>query len=81
MMFFLNWDPCKREQLVQGMEIKEKESQKGKVCARNVQFRPLDKLEISEIWSRWVWGPAMKVLNGVRGKSPEIFDCFTLIRL
>ena len=63
------------------MELKEKESQKGKLCVRSVQFGPLDKLEISEIWSRGVWGPAVKVLNGVRGKSPEIFDYFTLIRL
>ena len=81
MIVFKIWDPCKREQPVQGMEIKEKESQKGKVWVRNVQFGPLDKLGISEIWSRGVWGPAVKVLSGVRGKSPDIFDCFTLIRL
>ena len=68
-------------QLVQGMEIKERESQKGKMCVRNVRFGPLDKLRISEIWSRGVRVPAVKVFNGVWGKSPEIFDCFTLIRL
>ena len=30
------------EQPLQDMELKEKESQKGKVCARNVRFGPLD---------------------------------------
>ena len=30
------------EQPLQGMELKEKEEQKGKVCARNVRFGPLD---------------------------------------
>ena len=52
---FLNWDPYKREQPLQGMELKEKES----------------------LWSRRVWGPAVKAPNGVRGKSPEntwLFD-------
>ena len=39
---FLDWDPHKSEQLLQGMELKEKESQKGKVCGRNVRFGPLD---------------------------------------
>ena len=39
---FLNWDPYKSEQLLQGMELKEKESQKGKVCGRNFRFGPLD---------------------------------------
>ena len=38
-----NWDLCKGEQRLQGMKIKEKESQKAKVFARNVRFAPLDR--------------------------------------
>ena len=52
---FLNWDPWKGQQPLQGMKLKEKES----------------------LWSREVWEPAVKALNGVRSKSPEniwLFD-------
>ena len=45
------------------MELKEKESQKGQVCARNIR----------------VWRPALKGPNGVRGKAPEniwLFDTY-----
>ena len=63
------------------MELKERESQKGKVCVRNLRFGLLDKLEISELWSRGVWGPAVKAPNVFQGKYPEIFGYLTLIRL
>ena len=33
---FFYWDPCKSEKTLQGMNINEKESQKAKVCARNI---------------------------------------------
>ena len=36
--FFYNWDPFKGEPPLKGMELKEKESQKSKVCARNIRF-------------------------------------------
>ena len=42
------------EQPLQDMELQEKESQKGRVYARNVQFGLLDNnMQIYQLWS---WG-------------------------
>ena len=36
------------------------------------------KLGISELWSRKVWGLALKGPNGVQGKAPESFGSLGL---
>ena len=37
------------------------------------------KFGVFELWSRGVWGPALKAPNGFRGKAPEntwLFDSY-----
>ena len=67
-----NWDPCKGEQPLEGMGLKEKKIAKRQgVCQKCSISAGRHKLGISEFWSRGVWGPAVKAPNGIRGKSPE----------
>ena len=76
---FLNYDPCKGEQPLQGIELREKITKRQGVCQKCPIWTAIHKLGISELWSRGVWGPAVKVRNGVSGKSLEniwLFDTY-----
>ena len=69
------------EQPLQDMELKEKESQKGKVCARNVRG-PLDtNWELLSFgggrFGDLLWKPPM----GFGANPGKVFDYLTLIRL
>ena len=78
-----NWNPCKGEQPLQGMKLKEKELQKAKVCARNV---PVWSLGTN--WEFLSFGTGGSGVGDLLCRSPEgfganprkIFGYLTIIR-